>query len=160
MTLRSEMRRIAKFSAIGTLAFCVDVVVFNVLRLELVGLGPLWAKLMSVTAATTVSWLGSRYWTFRDGRTHSPLKEVIGFFLVNTGGLLIALACLWISHYLLDLTSPLADNISGNVIGTLLGNIFRYYMYRQVIYTVTGTAPPPQREVIDLSSEAISEPHR
>lgn len=145
MRLRSETKRFAKFSAVGTLAFCVDFVVFNLLRLDVVGIGPVWAKIVSVCMATTVSWLGSRYWTFTDGKNASKSKEAAFFFAVNAAGLGIALLCLWVSHYLLGFTSALADNISGNVVGVLLGNIFRYLMYRFVVFR-----PRAKRERIDV----------
>ena len=144
-----------KFSAVGTVAFLVDIGLFNLLRLDPVGMGPLWAKALSVTAATTVSLVGSRYWTFRDGRTNTPVKEAIGFFAVNAAGLLIALLCLWFSHHVLGLTSAFADNVSGNVVGVLLGNVFRYLMYRHVLYRpARGTPPTPRRAIVNLDDPA------
>ena len=151
MGLRKESARVAKFSIVGTLAFLVDFGVFNILRLELFAVGPIWAKTVSVILATLVSWLGSRYWTFSDGKNRSKRLEALGFFATNGAGLLIALACLWVSHYLLGFRSVLADNISGNVIGVLLGNIFRYVMHRFVIFSPARHA---RRERIDLSSES------
>jgi putative flippase GtrA len=118
-------------------------------------MGPLWAKVLSVTAATTVSWIGSRYWTFRDGRSNSPVKEALGFFAVNAVGMLIALLCLWFSHHLLGLTSAFADNVSGNIVGVLLGNVFRYLMYRHVLYRPPrGTPRAPRREVVSLDDRS------
>jgi putative flippase GtrA len=155
MGVAKELRRVGKFSAVGTVAFVVDIGLFNLLRLDPVGMGPLWAKALSVTAATTVSWVGSRYWTFRDGRTNTPVKEAIGFFAVNAAGLLIALLCLWFSHHVLGLTSAFADNVSGNVVGVLLGNVFRYLMYRHVLYRpARGTPPTPRRAIVSLDDPA------
>ena len=70
------------------------------------------------------------------------------FFVVNAIGLLIAMACLWVSHYLLGFRSALADNISANVVGVGLGNIFRYLMYRLVVYRVTPRRRKRRREVL------------
>ena len=157
MGVVKELRRVGKFSAVGTVAFIVDIGVFNLLRLDPVWMGPLWAKVLSVTAATTVSWIGSRYWTFRDGRTNSPVKEALGFFAVNAVGMLIALLCLWFSHHLLGLTSAFADNVSGNIVGVLLGNVFRYLMYRHVLYRPPrGTPRAPRREVVSLDDRSGS----
>lgn len=149
MGARREALRVAKFSVIGGIAFVVDVLVFNLLRPEDLA-GPIGAKIVSVVCATAVSWVGSRYWTFRDGRRNSAGKEAVGFFLVNAGGLLIALGCLWFSNHVLGLTSALADNISGNIVGVGLGNIFRYAMYRFVIYRVRPGRPPVRRDVVPL----------
>ena len=57
------------------------------------------------------------------------------FVLVNIAGMLIALACLWFSRYVLDLRSQVADNISANVVGLVLGTAFRYIMYRYVVFS-------------------------
>ncbi len=155
MGLLTEIRRVGKFSIIGGIAFVVDIGLFNLLRLEPVGMGPMWAKVLSVTAATTVSWIGSRYWTFRDGKSNTPVKEAVGFFAVNAVGLLIAVGCLWFSHYVLGFTTRFADNVSGNVIGVLLGNVFRYLMYRHVIYRpAKGALPTPRRAVVEVESSA------
>ena len=157
MGVVKELRRVGKFSAVGTVAFIIDIGVFNLLRLDPVGMGPLWAKVLSVTAATTVSWIGSRYWTFRDGKSNTPVKEAVGFFAVNAVGLLIAVGCLWFSHYVLGLTSTFADNVSGNIVGVLLGNVFRYLMYRHVLYRPPrGTPRAPRREVVSLDDRSGS----
>lgn len=160
MGLLKELRRVGKFSVIGGVAFIVDIGLFNLLRLDPVGMGPMWAKVLSVTAATTVSWIGSRYWTFRDGKSNTPVKEAVGFFAVNAVGLLIAVGCLWFSHYVLGLTSTFADNISGNVVGVLIGNVFRYLMYRHVIYRPEpGAEPTPRRAVVEFEDSAPSGGH-
>jgi putative flippase GtrA len=51
-----------------------------------------------------------------------------------TIGSAIAVGCLAISHYLLGLTSPLADNISANVVGLILGTAFRFWAYRTFVF--------------------------
>jgi len=52
----------------------------------------------------------------------------------------IGLACLWVSHYVLGHTSVLADNISSNVIGLLLGAVFRFVLYRYWVFSPTRAA--------------------
>lgn len=126
------------FGFVGGVAFIVDVGLFNLLRFgpgELLEAKPLTAKVISVVVATLVSWVGNRYLTFSARRTENRIKELIGFGIVNVGGLLIALGCLWFSHYILEFTSPLADNISGNVVGLILGMVFRYFAYRHLVFT-------------------------
>ena len=46
-----------------------------------------------------------------------------------------ALACLGLSHYFLDLRSPLADNISAKVVGIGLGTLFRFWAYRRFVFS-------------------------
>ncbi|MCC9204169.1 GtrA family protein [Arthrobacter sp. zg-Y769] len=132
--VRAIVRRLGSFSAVGAVAFVVDVGLFNILSATLVPDSPIVAKTISVLAATTVSWLGSRYLTFRKLRTRSIRSETLLFALTNLVGLLISTGCLYISHYVLGFRSTFADNVSGNVVGIALGNIFRYFAYRYVVF--------------------------
>ena len=131
-------RKIAKFGVIGMLAFIVDVGLFNLLMFA-GGDGPLndkplTAKAISVIAATTFAYFGNRFWTFRHrGRTNMG-REYVLFFALNGVAMIIALSCLWFSHYALGLTSALADNISANVIGLALGTLFRFWSYRRWVF--------------------------
>jgi putative flippase GtrA len=134
-------REIAKFGAVGAIAFVVDFGVFNLLRSGIIGgehglaEKPLTAKTISVIIATIVAWLGNRYWTFRHRRRASRRREFALFGIMNVGGLAISLACLGVSHYVLGLTSALADNIAGNVLGLGLGTLFRFWAYRRFVFT-------------------------
>ena len=65
------------------------------------------------------------------------IRELLGFAVVNVVGMAIAVGCLAFSHYVLGLTSPLADNIAANVVGLGLGTAFRYVAYRRVVFTGT-----------------------
>lgn len=139
--LRERVRRAARlgrFGSVGALAYLVDVGLFNLLRFgpgELLEAKPLTAKALSVAVATVVAWLGNRYWTFADRRTGTRRRELVGFAVVNLGGLAIGLACLGFSHYVLGLRSPLADNISANGVGLVLGTAFRYVCYHRLVFT-------------------------
>jgi len=84
--------------------------------------------------ATTVSYAGNRHWTFRRRGRSSVRREYLLFFLLNGVGLAIALTCLAISHYLLDFTSRVSDNIAANVIGLGLGTAFRFWSYRRWVF--------------------------
>ncbi len=134
------VREMVKFGAVGAAAFVVDVAVFNLLRFGLGGGGPLEhkplsAKVVSTVCATLVAWLGNRLWTFRHRRRTAVHHELALFVLFNGVGMGIAVACLGVSHYLLDLRSPLADNISANGVGLVLGTLFRFWSYRTFVFT-------------------------
>lgn len=129
---------VVRFAAVGGLAFVVDVGLFNLLRFgpgELLGAKPLTAKVVSVAVSVLVAWLGNRYWTFSGSRQESRGRELFMFVLVNLGGMAIAVTCLAVSHYVLGLTSPLADNVAANGVGLVLGTAFRYVCYRYVVFT-------------------------
>ena len=113
----------------------MDIGLFNLLSATVLDGSPITAKVVSVVVATTVSWLGSRYLTFRRTRGRSVRAETVLFALTNLVGLTIAAGCLYVSHYVLGFTTQFADNVSGNVIGVLLGNVFRYFAYRYIVFT-------------------------
>ena len=132
------VHEIAKFGVVGLVALVVDVGLFNLLRFA-GGAGPLYdnpltATVISVLVATVVAYAGNRYWTFRHrGRSTVP-REFALFVVLNGVAMLIALACLWFSHYALGLDNAVADNISANVIGLGLGTLFRFWSYRRWVF--------------------------
>lgn len=146
------VRELGKFGIVGGTAFTIDLVLFNVLLSS--GLESLTAKTGSTVVATTVAFLGNRFWTWRDGDHTNMARQYTTFFVLNLIGLGIALACLAMSHYGLGriwpaLQSPLADNIAGVGVGTALGTMFRFWSYRRFVFRVTDapdtgsvTAPP------------------
>ena len=131
-------RQVAKFGAVGFLAYVVDVTLFNALQYfgaqPLLADEPLRAKAISAAVATVVAWLGNRYWTFRRTRRREMRREFALFVVMCTIGVGISLSILWFSHYVLGLTSPLADNISANVIGLAAGAAFRFWAYRRFVF--------------------------
>ncbi|MDQ0736887.1 GtrA family protein [Arthrobacter agilis] len=131
--MSGALQRLGSFTIVGTIAFIVDISVYNVLASGF-GIGPITSKIASVILATGVSWLGSHYVTFRQFAGRPKREEAVLFGLTNLVGLGIAATCLFVSHYVLGLTSPLANNISGNVVGVLLGNVFRYVAYRFFVF--------------------------
>jgi putative flippase GtrA len=133
--MRNEL---GKFGVIGLVAYVIDLLVFNLLRFA-GGEGPLYdkpltAKVVSVLAATTFAYFGNRHWTFKDRSRSSFRRQYALFFVFNAVGMMISLSCLWVSHYLLGFESALADNISANVIGLVLGTIFRFWGYHNWVF--------------------------
>jgi putative flippase GtrA len=133
------LRHALKFGVVGLVGYVVDVGVFNALSLGVFGHGhffqsPIGAKLVSVTISTIVSWLGNRYWTFRENRRRNLVLELVEFAAIAAVGLGISLGILYVSHYIFGFTSLLADNISGNVIGLFFATAFRFLMYRFWVY--------------------------
>ncbi len=160
--LRLVYREIVKFLAVGGAGYMVDLFVFNALRYGGAdGVGvlhdkPITAKIISAVVATFVTYAGNRWWTFRHRARSGVAREYSLFFLLNGIGLAISAGCLAISHYVLDLTSPLADNISANVIGVGLGALFRFWSYRKWVFReVTHDLPEP---VATISGPALRTP--
>lgn len=131
--LHSTVRELLEFGVVGATAFVVDVAVYNLASLVL-GLGPLTSKSVSVLLATTVAYLGNRYWTFRHRARTGLRREYVLFLALNGVGLLIALVCLGVTFYGLGLTSAFAQNVSANVVGLGLGTAFRFWSYRRFVF--------------------------
>ena len=132
---------IVKFGIVGLLGFVIDVGIFNFLRyLEISGGREEWwttalgAKIVSTSVAIIFNWLGNRFWTFRKNRTSPVFRELVEFVLASVAGMIVALACLWVSHHLLGLRDIVSDNISGNVIGLGLGTALRFFLYRYWVF--------------------------
>lgn len=147
-------REVAKFGTVGALAFVLDTALYNVLVFGVPGLldgplegAPLTGKVVSATVATLFSWLGNRLWTFRHRRRNAVGHELLLFLVFNAIGLGIALACLGFSRYVLDLHSQLADNISGNGVGLVLGTLFRFWAYRTFVFR--GELEAEEREGLE-----------
>lgn len=143
MRLGDLIHEAAKFGVVGLAAMVIDVGLFNVLMYGggqgLLAGKPLTAKVVSVVAAATFAYFGNRFWTFRDRESTGLAREYVLFFALNGIGMGIALACLWLSHYAFGLTSPLADNISANGVGLVLGTLFRFFSYRKWVFRKATT---------------------
>jgi putative flippase GtrA len=161
--LRSLAPEGLKFGVVGGIGFVIDVTVFNVLRFAGPGLlehKPLTAKGISVAVATIVTYVGNRHWTWVDRARSGARREVTLFFVLNGVGMVIAVAILAVSHYVMGLRSPLEDNISGNGVGLLAGMIFLFWSYRTYDFRPAseesgdnGLAPQPAAGLPDGGAE-------
>ncbi|MBK5307354.1 MAG: GtrA family protein [Frankiaceae bacterium] len=129
----AAFHELAKFGTVGALAFVVDVSLFNVV-LHLAPHKPLTAKVISTVVAATVAFVLNRAWSFRHRQRSSVRREYALFFALNAVGLVIAVGCLGISHYVLGFESKLADNIAANGFGLVLGTSFRFWSYRRFVW--------------------------
>ena len=117
-------RQRLRFGVVGVLNLIVDVGLFNLLLLAFGK--PLTAKLLASGVAIASSYVLNRRWTWRHHSTTSGNLGLPAFVCVALLGVAIAELCLFASHYGLGLTSTLADNVSANGVGLLLGTVVRY----------------------------------
>jgi putative flippase GtrA len=116
-----------------------DVAVFNALLLG-AGTTATWAKALSSVVAIAVAFTGSRWFTWRDRRSDRIGQEYALFVLFSVLAAGIQYLCLVISHDVVGWTSPLADNLSANVVGMALATAFRFWTFRTYVF-----APPRAR---------------
>lgn len=134
------LKEAAKFGVIGALAFVVDTLTFAYLIYGMPGPGdgPLFGhyKISSAVAtlvATLVSWVGNRYWTFRDKRNVKRTRELLLFGFFNAVGLAITVGCVMLAVDVLDLRG-LGWETTARSVGIVLGTLFRFWTYRTFVF--------------------------
>ena len=138
---RTMLPEILKFGVVGGIGSVIDLGGTAVLHSEY-HVGPLASKAAAVTAATVVTYLGSRFWTFKHRESQSTRREAVLFIVLNVAGLLIAEAVIGLVTYVLGLHGKVEFN-AASVIGTGLGTIFRFWAYRKWVFLAPAGASAP-----------------
>ena len=123
---------LAKFGVVGLAGSVIDLGGAAYLH-GVLGVGPMVSKGIAIIAATVVTYLGSRFWTFRHRVNQALLREGVLFAALNIVGLAIAECVIAFVTYGLDLKGTLAYN-AASVAGTGLGTIFRYFSYKKWVF--------------------------
>ena len=142
--------------AVGAVSTAVAIALYNWLAYEPYELwSPLsghltWAYIVSHGVGMLVSYELSRRWTFRHRSATKPGEGCVSYAVINMLTMTtIPLACLWFSRHVLGLTSQLDDNIAGNLVGLLLSQVARFYLFRRFVFH----RPIRYTEVYDDPSE-------
>jgi putative flippase GtrA len=128
----------AKFGVVGGIGFVVTDGGTNLLQSALHGW--LKANVIATVAGMIVTYLGSRYWTFRHRERGGMARETVLFFVLNGIGLGIQLACIGFTNYGLGLTDKLASNVA-LFLGICLGTLFRFWSYRKWVWIAPAAGP-------------------
>lgn len=141
---------IARFSAVNVVATAIAVVIFNVLVHGVAGWfagamhkHALSAYLMANSVGMFVSYYGSRHYAFRHRHVAGPGGGLPPYVAINLASFVIPLSCLWVTRNVFGWDTIYADNLSGNVVGALLGNAFRFWAFRRFVFTRQPTSLPP-----------------
>jgi putative flippase GtrA len=144
----------AKFLTVGGVATFVSFLIFNGLVHGYLGGprpmhdDPLVAFVIANTVGMVVSYRGSRSWAFRDRAAVGVAGGRVMFFVINTVSMVIPLACLSFTRYVLGLSDPIADNVSANVVGLGLGTLARFWALRRFIFL-----SPARLQLRDLAAQ-------
>ncbi len=137
--LRERRGELARFGAVGGVAFVVDLGVLNLVYF--VWRTPLahdkkvvTANILASVVATLVSWVGNRLWAFSHRRVRHPVSELVLFAAVNGVALAERAAVAAIGAYVLHFTSPTGVNLAA-IVGIGIGTITRYFGYRRFVFT-------------------------
>lgn len=130
-----------KFSAVNVVATVIALVIFNALVHGIKGVydGPLHARPLSTyvlanTVGMVVSYVGTRRYAFKHRPPIGPGEGALNYALVNYASFVIPISCLWVNRNVLGWDNALADNISGNIIGAVLGMVFRFWAFRRFVF--------------------------
>ncbi len=136
---RVLIHEVAKFGAVGALAFLITIGGANGLRSG-AGLGPLTSVTISTVVATVFAFLGNKLWAFRHRKGNHLRRESVLFFVFNGVGLLIQLAFVAAARYGLGLKDTFSYNVA-NIIGIGLATMFRLYTYRRWVFLLADAEP-------------------
>jgi len=144
------IHELAKFGVVGAVAYVMTVVVSNALRFGPAKLGPITSLGIAMLVAATFSYFANRHWTWRDKERHGLGREYSLFIGLSVVGFVITEIPVGFSEYVLHQHSPLAYNIAGNIIGTGLGTIWRFWSFKRWVFL----EPEPERSE-DAAHEAL-----
>jgi putative flippase GtrA len=131
-----------KFAIVGGTTFIIDSVLFYTLKLTVLEPKPVTAKVIAGIVAVIASYILNREWSFRDRGGRERHHEALLFFAFSAVGVLLSMAPLWVSSYVLQLRVPmvsltmenLADFVSAYLIGNLLQMAFRFWAFRRWVF--------------------------
>ncbi len=137
-----QHHELIKFAIVGATTFVIDSAIFFTLKLTILEPKPVTAKIIAGIVAVIASYILNREWSFRDRGGRERHHEALLFFGVSGVGVLLSMAPLWFSSYVLLLRVPtvplmtenIADFISAYIIGNLLQMAFRFWAFRRWVF--------------------------
>src|SRR5258708_13324980 len=128
---------LAKFGVVGATGAVVDLG-GSALLYGTFHLGPITSKAIALTAACVVTYLGSRFWTFRNRENQAVHRELILFIVLNAIGLVIAEIVIGMTAYVFAAKDQLPYN-AATAIATAFAPTFRSCAYLKHV-----SLPPPR----------------
>jgi putative flippase GtrA len=148
---RLFIHEVSKFGVVGLIAYLIDFGLANVLHDWVWHIGPVTSKAISTIVAATFSYFANRHWTWRDRARVGLFHEYSRFFILTLIGLAITELCVAITFYGLDERSPLAYNLSANVVGVILATVFRFWSFKRYVFLEVD----PQQRVEESIEAAL-----
>lgn len=154
-----------KFAIVGGTTFIIDSAIFYTLKLTILEPKPVTAKVIAGIVAVIASYILNREWSFRDRGGRERHHEALLFFAFSGVGVLLSMAPLWISSYILQLRVPtvsltvenIADFVSAYIIGNLLQMAFRFWAFRRWVFPDQFARNPEKALESALTAGGIAE---
>jgi len=131
---RILLHEVAKFGIVGAIGAIVQFSVQNPLHFKL-GLGALTAEFIGIVGGIIVTFIGNRYWTYRDRRAQGRelARETLLFFAMSATGTGIQLGLQAIVTYGFGLKDGISYNLA-TAFGIGIATLFRLYAYRTFVF--------------------------
>ncbi|OBI38909.1 GtrA family protein [Mycobacterium colombiense] len=154
-----------KFAIVGGTTFVIDSAIFYTLKLTILESKPVTAKVIAGIVAVIASYVLNREWSFRNRGGRERHHEALLFFAFSGVGVLLSMAPLWFSSYVLQLREPtvslavenVADFISAYIIGNLLQMAFRFWAFRRWVFPDQFARDPEKALESALTAGGIAE---
>ncbi|MGA9374697.1 MAG: GtrA family protein [Mycobacterium sp.] len=154
-----------KFAIVGGTTFIIDSAIFYTLKLTVLEPKPVTAKIIAGVVAVIASYILNREWSFRDRGGRERHHEALLFFGVSAVGVLLSMAPLYFSSYVLQLRVPdvsltmenIADFISAYIVGNLMQMAFRFWAFRRWVFPDEFGRDPDQALESALSGGGLAE---
>jgi putative flippase GtrA len=154
-----------KFAIVGGTTFVIDSVIFYTLKLTILEPKPVTAKVIAGIVAVIASYVLNREWSFRNRGGRERHHEALLFFAFSGVGVLLSMAPLWFSSYVLQLREPMvsltvenvADFVSAYIIGNLLQMAFRFWAFRRWVFPDQFAREPEKALESALTAGGIAE---
>jgi putative flippase GtrA len=134
--VRTMLPELLKFGIVGGIGTVIDLGGAAVLHGKY-HVEPLAAKAVSTSLATVLTYLGSRFWTFKHRENQELKREAVLFIMLNLVGLALAEVVVGLVTYGFDLHGQLEYN-AASFVGTGFGTIFRFWAYRRWVFLAPG----------------------
>jgi len=127
---RILLKEITAFGLVGAIGFVIDVTLFNVFFHN----GQIVAKTISTVAATTVTYVGNRYFSFSHRARSGIGRETSIFLGINVITLIFSLVVIAIFEYPFHLKHHLFAMNVVNIVTIGIGTLFRFWSYKRFVF--------------------------
>ncbi len=160
-----QHHELIKFAIVGATTFVIDSAIFFTLKLTILEPKPVTAKIIAGIVAVIASYIFNREWSFRNRGGRERHHEALLFFGVSGVGVVLSMAPLWVSSYVLMLRAPMvslmneniADFVSAYIIGNLLQMAFRFWAFRRFVFPDECVRDPEKALESTLTGGGIAE---
>ena len=155
-----KRREEVKFAIVGGFCYLLTTAIYYALKLTVMSARTVTALTIATVAASVVSYLLNREWSFRTRGGRRRHHEASLFLLFSAIAVAITVAPQYVSRYVLELRTPyvsrpvqeIADFTSGLIVGTVLGMAFRLWAFRRWVFPQANVRPARGESAVLVSA--------